>query len=337
MKKTAILIGFGGMGRRYYEALKQANFNIIAICEKNISKLDELQFPKNIILTDEYKKIQNLDSDLLCVASNTKSRLNIIKDFASNSKTKKIITEKPLATSIASSREILKVVKKYKKRLIVNTHRTYSPNFFMIEKMLKQNNENPTSIYINSPSAGLGNMGSIFFDLAKFFFKSKAKSLISWIDQSKTQNPRGKKFKDPGGYGIINFNGGRKLFFDLSENTGLPYTILIKSKNFEFLIDEINNKFQYRKRPKKFYSKPLYYYLFKSDYKTLKIKHKFDVIKMTTFTIKEIFKKKFDYKNLDNSIDVIEYIVASHISYKTKRLIKLPLQKKYHKFEINFA
>ena len=58
----------------------------------------------------------------------------------------------------------------------------------------------------------------------------------------------------------------------------------------------INNKFQYRKRPKKFYSKPLYYYLFKSDYKTLKIKHKFDVIKMTTFTIKEIFKKKFTKK-----------------------------------------
>ena len=34
MQKTAILIGFGGMGKRYYKTLKLMNFKILVICEK---------------------------------------------------------------------------------------------------------------------------------------------------------------------------------------------------------------------------------------------------------------------------------------------------------------
>ena len=40
--------------------------------------------------------------------------------------------------------------------------------------------------------------------------------------------------------------------------------------------------------------KPLYFYLFKPKITKLKIKHKFDVVKMTCFSIREIFKKKFE-------------------------------------------
>ena len=36
MQKTAILIGFGGMGKRYYKTLKLMNFKILVICEKKI-------------------------------------------------------------------------------------------------------------------------------------------------------------------------------------------------------------------------------------------------------------------------------------------------------------
>ena len=47
-----------------------------------------------------------------------------------------------------------------------------------------------------------------------------------------------------------------KLFFDLSENTGLPYTITIRSKNLEVTFDEINNNVILKQRPKKMEKKP---------------------------------------------------------------------------------
>ena len=63
-------------------------------------------------------------------------------------------------------------------------------------------------------------MGSTFFDIGFFFLDSNPLSIVGNIDDTRTINPRGKQFKDPGGYGMINFKNNKKIFFDLSENTG---------------------------------------------------------------------------------------------------------------------
>jgi len=329
MKKKAIIIGLGGMGQRYYKCLKKMNFEIVGICDKNLVKVKDFITEKNIFITKDYRNLLHFKADLLCVVSNTKSRLKIVDDFAKKSKIKKIITEKPLATSFQDCQSFLNIIKKNNIRLIVNTHRTYSPNWLDIKKFFDRKFEQPTHISINSPSAGLGNMGTTFFDVAKLFYKEKAISVTSWIDKTNTINPRG--------YGIINFKKNKKLFFDLSENTGLPYIITIKSKNFEFSVDELNNKFILKSRPKIMYKKPLYYYLFKPVEKKIKLKHKFDVVNMTMNTVKKIFEKKYSQINLKNSIEIMEWIFACFISSKNKKIIQLPLNKKYHKFKINFA
>ena len=69
----------------------------------------------------------------------------------------------------------------------------------------------------------------------------------------------------------------------------------------------------------------------------LKIKHKFDVVKMTCFSIREIFKEKFSYQNLDKAISVMGCIFATFASSKENKIISLPISKKYHKVKVNFA
>ena len=142
MTKTAILIGFGGMGRRYYQALKMMKIKVLAVCDKNIKKYSNYKFEKNISLVQNYKNLLNHKADLLCLASNTQSRLNILNDFCNHGKIKKILTEKPLSTSYKNCLDIKKTIKKNKIRLIVNTHRSYSPNFKAIKNIFKIRNEN---------------------------------------------------------------------------------------------------------------------------------------------------------------------------------------------------
>ena len=50
MSKTAILIGYGGMGRRYHQALKLMKINVIAICDKKINQKDKNNFEKKQFL-----------------------------------------------------------------------------------------------------------------------------------------------------------------------------------------------------------------------------------------------------------------------------------------------
>ena len=339
MKKKAIIVGFGGMGQRYYKALKKIDVEVIGICDFKTEKIKKIIKEKNIIVAKDYKKLLKQNADIVCIVTNTDNRFKIISDFLKKSKIKKILTEKPLAISYKKSVQIFNLAKKKKKHVLVNTYRTISPNYLKVKDFFKKIREEITHITINSPCAGLGNMGSVFFDLANFFLHKKAKSIRGWIDKTKTLNPRGAQFKDPGGYGIINYENNRKVFFDMSENTGLPYKIILKSKNYEFIIDEINNNYYYEKRPKQLNEKPIYYYIFKPEKKKMKLIHKYDTVLMTTYSLKKILNNSrvINYQNIKDAMHVMEIIIGIHISSKLKKEIKIPISKKFHNFSVNFA
>jgi hypothetical protein len=336
--KKAIIIGFGGMGIRHYKALKKLNIDVIGVCDQNLEKLNSFKFLKKIKKVKDYKKLINIKADVVCVASNTKSRYQIIRNFIINSKIERMLIEKPLCTSFKECKKLEILIKKYKnkKKVYVNTFRTISKNFENVRNLFKKNNEKITHVFINSPSAGLGNMGSIFFDLGNYYLNDKATSVTSWIDKTGTISPRGEAFKDPGGYGVVKYQNNKKLFFDLSENTALPYEIILKSQNFECKIDELNNEYTIRKKPLGLKSKPNYYYLYKPDKFKLKPKHKYDVVLMTTFSIKKLFSNKFQ-SNINESLKSMEIVFACHASDQNNRTVKLPLKKDFHNKKINFA
>ncbi len=329
-KKKAILIGYGGMGKRYEIALRKLNIKVTHICDSK----KNFNGNKNLFFENNYKNLLKINADLVCIATNTTDRFKILKDFITKSKIKKIVTEKPLCCSLNEALKISELIKKSNKRLIINSYRPFLKNYIQIKKIAENKGEKFKSIMVNSPSAGLGNMGSVFFDLGLFFLGNHIDTLFCKIDKTKTINPRGKKFKDPGGNGIITFSKNKRLMFDTSEDTGLPYIITIKTSNLEFIVDEINNQIFMKNRPKKMRKKPLYFYLFKPDLTKLEIYEKYDPIKFTQKTVTRIFEKKFK-SNLNESINVMKILIGCHISDKIKREIKFKSikdKKKYIKF-----
>ena len=67
------------------------NIKILAICEKNLKNLSTLNLKKTkeLLITNNYTKLLNLEADILCVASNTGSRFKIIKILLKKEKLKK--------------------------------------------------------------------------------------------------------------------------------------------------------------------------------------------------------------------------------------------------------
>ena len=336
MIKKGIVIGLGGMGLRHIKTLKSLKIKIIGVCDKDIKKIDKVNLP-NVKKTINYKNLLNLKADIVCIASNTKSREIILKNFLLNSKVNKILVEKPLATSFKKCLKLKSLINKNKKkkRVIVNTFRTLSPNFKKIRNIFKKQKEKISYVSISSPSAGLGNMGSIFFDLSNYFIGSEPLFVNCFIDKKGTINPRGKQFKDPGGYGVVRYNNDAKTFFDLSENTSIPYKIILKSRNIEFTIDEINKKYILEERPSKIRSKPDYFYLYKPAYKKINSMHKYDVVEMTKYSIQNLFKSNF-ISNIEDSIKSMQIVFGCHASRSFNKTIKLPLAKKYHNIEVKF-
>ena len=328
--KKAIIIGYGGMGKRYEIALKKLGIKIEYICDKKDFKSKQYSFVKN------YKDLLDKKVNLVCIVTDTQTRKKILFDFLKYSKVENFIIEKPLANSLKDTYQIKKYVKKYKKRILVNTFRSMSENFKEIKKIFKKYNEEIKSIYVNSPYAGIGNMCSVFFDLCNYFLGTKIKNVYGILDKTNTPNPRGKKYKDPGCRGFLEYQKNKRVFFDLSEDTAMPYRFIVKSRNIEFFIEEINNIFYYYLRDGKMLKKPNYFYLFKPKKINIKAREKFNPALQTTNTIRNIFDKNYK-SNLEDSVKVMEIIFAIKASSLNNGIIKLPMKNKYYNLNFNFA
>ena len=110
--KKAILIGLGGMGLRYIKVLKSLNFIIIGVCDKNIKKLNNINI-SSAIKTTNINDLLKIKADIVCISSNTFSREKIIEKFLNQSQVKRLLIEKPLATSYKKCLTLVTNLKNY--------------------------------------------------------------------------------------------------------------------------------------------------------------------------------------------------------------------------------
>ena len=103
------------------------------------------------------------------------SKKKITLDFIKYSKIRNIIIEKPITNSVNEAYQI-KFLKKVKK---TTGNTGLFTKFIKVKRLFDQNDEEIKSINILSPSAGIGNMGSTYFDLCNFFLEEKCESVFS--------------------------------------------------------------------------------------------------------------------------------------------------------------
>ena len=320
-KKNVLIIGYGGMGRRYYKSLKNLGFRNIDIYDKKPS--EELIKKKNFISNFKYIKKKY---DLVCLVTNTIGRIKLFEKIAKLKLSRRVILEKPLSCSMNEALKVKPYLNKI--RVLVNSYRPYLQNYKSIKNLMNKKKETPVSFTILSPSAGLGNMGSVFFDIALYFLESDPKKVNCTIDSTLLKNPRGDQFKDPGGFGVIELKKKKRIIFDTCSDTSIPYRMIIRSKNLEIWIDEINNNFFIYKKPNHLRDKPNNYYLYKPIKTKITVKSRYNPINFTETTISKIFSKKFE-TNYFRSLKVMELIIGCHISSKQNRTIDLPLKKEH--------
>ena len=136
MKKIALIIGFGSIGKQHYKALKKLKiFKKIYIYSQHYKK-------KNCI--SKLNEIININPDLIVICSETAKHLNQIKFIEANFKNKLILVEKPIfSKSVNFSLS--------KNKVFVGYNLRYDPMIQYIKKITnKQKKIITANIYCNS-------------------------------------------------------------------------------------------------------------------------------------------------------------------------------------------
>jgi len=336
----AAIIGFGGMGQRHYKAYNLIGVDVCAICDwkkENIQKALP-DFPIEHSYSDHKELLENEDVDIISVVTNGPTHAAITID-ASNAGIKRILCEKPMGTSLQLAQDIIDVCNKNNTRLAVNHIKRYSLDYKKIKELIGSGIIGDLRhMYFSCGNTGLGNFAIHFFDIARYLTDSEPEWTIGFIDDTATPNPRGKEFADPGGYGIIRFKNGVRLFIDSSEDTGVQYSFQLVCTYGRIIIDELNSYWQIRARSEEDKSIPLTRYGTDMPLFPYECTEKYDIVTLTSRALKQLLSDEEISSPGINGKKSLEMVLSMHISAERDNAkVYFPIDVKYYNKEIKIA
>lgn len=337
------LIGVGGMGARYIRAYHRLGARVVALCDKNEAALDrgrqEAPQAERFLSASKFISAMADRVDLVSVVTDTPSRVKLLLDLL-QAGVRRVTTEKPFTTNVADAYEVTEAYEKAGTQLTVNTFRHFCPNHLRLRELIRSGRLGKVRhVSIQSASAGLGNMGSVFFDVMNFYIESRPIEVIGKIDRIGTPNVRGAQFSDPGGYGVVNYADGARGFIDTSEDTGVPYTFHIVTTYGRIFIEELLNRWKISVRmDHDKVARPLTYYLAPTEDIPFELTHGYDPVEMTSFAIEAALSDLAEASNARQAVTVMEMIMAMHVSDAAGQTpVRLPLNRQHHALDVPFA
>lgn len=340
---TAAVIGVGGMGIRHLKALRQLGVRVVALCDRKQQALEagsqEAPGAKAMTSVEDFLSSAAGRADLVCVVTNTPGRAKILLELC-RAGARRVVTEKPFTTNLADAYAVTGAYEKAGIPLTVNTFRHFCDNHLRLRELLRSGRLGKLRhVAIQSASTGLGNMGSVFFDVMNFYLEDRPVEVTGAIDRTGTPSVRGTAFRDPGGYGMVRYENGGRGFLDTSEDTGIPYSFHLATTYGRIWIDELFNRWQIQVRNEEDKrSRPLTHYLTPLSDVPFKLTHPYDPVEMTRFTLEAALQNRPQALNAQAALTAMEMIIGMHVSDEGGRIpVPLPLDRRHHLLDIPFA
>ena len=330
------------MGVRHARALKALGVRLSAVCDTREEAREKarVEFPGLRAFDSVPAFVEAIADkvDIVCVVTNTPSRAAILRQLVAAG-TRRVLTEKPFTTNVADAHALTKAYDQAGAMLTVNTFRHFCDNHLRLREILRSGEIGDLRFFcIQSASTGLGNMGSVFFDVMNFYLESRPVDVAGHIDRTGTPNPRGPQYRDPGGFGMVRYANGARGFLDTSEDTGIPYSFHIVTTFGRIFIDEIFGNWHISQRNQQDRQRPLTHYLCPLADRPFPLTHGYDPVEMTGFTIRSMLEGRREAHNARSAVTVMEMIMAMHISDANGgQPVALPLAREHHSFDLPFA
>lgn len=280
-----VIVGFGSIGFRYFEAINKIrlpNIEIFIVDKKIKSLMKHRNLNKRFIKTSHNLKFIPKKIDLCIISTTCQNRHTLLKKLINRSKPKNLILEKPLTQS---PNELLKLnnILKNIKNIWVNTDRRCLNIYKFIGSKL--NTKNKILMKVEGNSWGICCNSLHFVDLFSFLSDQylstiKEKSSLKWVPAKRS----GFKELDEG---KLNLKFGKhELYLSSSKKKSSKKNlkILIKNGKKKFYIKEEMKHFElkYNEKISFFKNEPL-------------------SIKMTNILKKIILKNKSNLPHYSNS------------------------------------
>ncbi len=140
-----------------------------------------------------------------------------------------VYCEKPVATSLRDADAMLEACAEHSTLLVVNHSRRWDPLYLEASRLISEGAVGDVHhLLVQWPGGRLGNVGTHVFDAVRLLLGRDARAVAGGLDDTGRPDCRGSEFHDPGGWGVISFDGGIRVFVDASESIDAPVPLSIE-------------------------------------------------------------------------------------------------------------
>lgn len=165
--------------------------------------------------------------DLVSVATYAPQHAEIVEACAERG-VRAIYCEKPIATRLADAERMLKACQQSGSLLAINHNRRFQPNFRRLRDFIADGGLGDlTSLSIAWPTGRLGNVGTHMFNAAAMLVSRRVAAVSATLDLSRRPDCRGADFHDPGGWGLLRYEGGLMGSFDAGDYSRVQPAIVV--------------------------------------------------------------------------------------------------------------
>ena len=332
-----LLIGFGKMGERYFNLLKEDGVEDIYIVEKKkerlnliISKYDVspnkiFKNINDIFFSNDNKKIVSL------IATTADNRINFIRKL-SKLKIKYIFCEKPMARSIKEAQDIKNLCKKEKINISINHSRRFSKETKKINDIVKNNKLGKLlSLNFTGANVGISMVAIHFIEAFLFMTQSKTTKIYGKLTKNKMTNPRGKKFKDYNGYIVVENTQKQKIIINTSEQAAHGCFVIYTYQKGMVVHDVIGEKIFINMRKKKYFKQPTYKYALPNKNMHIYFQNS-KLSDITKIALKKLLINE-NFVGIESSLEALKIIIGAIQSSKINKEIKIKNINKNIKYE----
>lgn len=129
-----------------------------------------------------------------------------------------ILCEKPIATRMADAEQMVAACRKAGSLLVINHQRRFNESHRRLRQVIADGGLGElTSVSAQWPAGRLGNVGTHMFDALQMLTSRPIEAVSGFLDLAGKPDCRGPEFTDPGGWGMIRFEGGLLGLVDASD------------------------------------------------------------------------------------------------------------------------
>lgn len=212
------------MGRRYLQVFRDLGLDLVGICDQSSESLalaaNEWKLPSEQFSLEAAPLLQKTQPQVVVVATTAPSHC-AYTCLAAEAGAKFILTEKPMAVSLAECDVMQETCKKHGAALAINLSARYLKAYSEPKRIVQSEAFGGlTSVTIIAGNCGIAMGGSHFYEMFRYLTEEPPVEVTAWFSAERTPNPRGPQFEDRAGSIRLTTASGKRFYLDAGADQG---------------------------------------------------------------------------------------------------------------------